>query len=97
MGSYNLKQFRKKMSKGEYMKLSELEVIVDKWLQRQKMADDVEYLRDQGGIDWLINGLKTDVETGIDPNSVETRRMIFGTGKVEQVPPKGILELFCEA
>lgn len=83
-------------SKG-YMNKEELLPIVDKWLQRQQLADDVEFLKKKGGMDWLMEGLQTDVENGIDPNSINTRRELYGTGVMEVDPPKGICELFIEA
>lgn len=46
------------------------------------------------GIDFIIKGLKTDVENGIDPNSVETRRELFGTGKIDVDPPACNIRFF---
>jgi len=94
--SYKLKLFVDMESKG-YMNKEELLPIVDKWLQRQQLADDVEFLKKKGGMDWLMEGLQTDVENGINPNSINLRRELYGTGIIDVVPPKGICELFIEA
>jgi hypothetical protein len=72
----------------DYMEKSELTPIVDTWLTRKVLAEDVEYLKKKGGLQWIVNGLCTDIETGIDPNSVETRRVMYGTGVIEVQEPK---------
>lgn len=40
-------------------------------------------------MDWLMEGLQTDVENGINPNSINLRRELYGTGIIDVVPPKG--------
>ena len=78
------------------MDKTELLPLVDKWQQRQELADDVDYILSQGGTEWLLKGLNTDVETGIEEESILRRRDHFGTNVPDLVIPKTIFELFCE-
>lgn len=74
-----------------------LKEIVNKWLQREHGSDDVDFLKDMGGNDWLKDGLKTDFENGIDSNSVPSREEQFGSNKKKEIEPKGLCQLMWEA
>ena len=73
------------------IKKEELALIIDKYFQTPKLADDVEYLKNKGGIDWLLESLKTNSENGIDPDTIDARRKVFGAGIDRQ---KGVCERF---
>ena len=74
-----------------------LKEIVNKWLQREHGSDDIDYVEDNGGDQWLKTGLRTNFELGIDESSVQERRSFYGSNEKEKVRIKGFWELSWEA
>ena len=73
----------------------DLTKIVDKYKERGENYADIEYFRDQGGIDKLLNILQTDKQRGIA--SVSEREKHFGTNKIFKKPPPTLLDFIKEA
>ena len=69
--------------------------IVDKYKERGENYADIEYFREQGGIDKLLNILQTDKQRGIA--SVSERERHFGTNKIFRKPPPTLLDFIKEA
>ena len=69
--------------------------IVDKYKERVENYADIEYFREQGGIDKLLNILQTDKQRGIA--SVSERERHFGTNKIFRKPPPTLLDFIKEA
>ena len=59
-----------------------------------ELKEDVSILEDMGGIDGVAEKLRIALEKGIDSSSVETRRGVFGTNVLPQVPPKSFFFLW---
>ena len=66
----------------------ELDKLVNGWKQREEGDEDLEYYRKKGGEDWLVHGLKTDTEHGIDPRSIHDREGFYGSNRKEVAEPK---------
>jgi len=70
-----------------------LKDIVNMYMQREHGSDDVDFLYQEGGYDWLARGIKTDVNNGISSSTIEARSRFYGTNEKKQIPPKGFFEL----
>lgn len=84
------------MSDTEYIKKEMQMPLVTQYYQRVESPDDVNYMQSHGGNDWLINGLKTDVDKGIDSNTIETRKSLYGSGKIESFVSKSFQKCLCQ-
>ena len=58
---------------------------VTKYQQRKKLCEEVDFLENKGGADWVINGLHTNVDNGIDPSSIEMRKQRYGSNEREKI------------
>ena len=70
---------------------------VTKYQQRKNLCEEVDFLEEKGGDDWLLNGLKTDRQNGIATSSIEERKEIFGDNEKDPIVLKGFCQLACEA
>lgn len=70
-----------------------LKEIVNKWLQREHGSDDIDYVEENGGINWLENGLKTSIKDGIDVSTLDERKRFFGSNEKEKIKVKGFWQL----
>lgn len=68
--------------------VADCQKLVNGWMQREQGDEDVQFLVSKGGYRWLGDGLKTDLEQGIHPNSIEAREQVFGTNRKETSEPK---------
>lgn len=84
-------------SKLKFISKEPLVDTVTKYEQRKLLCEEVDYLEQIGGIEWVIEGLHTDVEKGIDPKTIEDRKLAFGSNEREEQKLKGFCELACEA
>lgn len=66
-------------------------------MQREHGSDDVDLLNDNGGTEWLMKGLKTNIKTGIDSNSILERESFYGSNRKAKVRIKSIWELMWDA
>ena len=73
----------------------DLTKIVDKYKERGENFADIEYFREQGGIDKLLGILKTDKQKGI--SSTNDRERHFGSNKIFQKPPPSLCDFIKEA
>jgi Ca2+ transporting ATPase len=74
-----------------------LDDAVTKYQQRKVLCEDVNFLEEQGGEQWLLSHLETSLERGIDSGSVEKRVQFYGDNEKDPVVLKGFCELCCEA
>ena len=70
-----------------------LKDIVNMYMQREHGSDDVDFLYQEGGYDWLKKGLKTDLDNGISSDTIEGRTRCYGTNKKKEVKARGFFEL----
>lgn len=72
-----------------------------KSLMENRAADGKKTLdEDFGGIDKVVQGLKSDIHSGLDPNDKEdqeARATVFGRNFIPPKPPKPFLHLMWEA
>ena len=73
----------------------DLTKIVDKYKERGENFADIEYFKEQGGIDKLLNTLKTDKQKGI--SSTDDRELHFGSNKIFKKPPPNLCDFIIEA
>lgn len=64
---------------------NQLKKMVDLYKER-KYVEDVDYIKELGGADEILSGLKTSLEGGISSKSLQGRTNAFGTHYKE--PPK---------
>ena len=77
---------------GTYIPMEDLKQLVDQWLQRETGSEEVDNLVARGGYNWLQNGLKTNIKTGIDESTMDEREQIYGNNHVEKI----VLKTFWE-
>lgn len=66
--------------------------------KERKYVEDIEYIqRELGGVQELLNGLKTTVEMGISSNSLHGRNAAFGTHKKEPPERSSFCSMLLEA
>ena len=70
---------------------------VTKYQQRKNLCEEVDYLEGSGGEQWLLEGLKTNKETGIQSSSIPERVKHFGDNEREEAEIKTFCQLACEA
>jgi Ca2+ transporting ATPase len=70
---------------------------VTKYQQRKKLCEEVDFLENKGGANWIINGLHTNVDNGIDPSSIDMRKQKYGSNEREKIEIKTFCQLACEA
>ena len=63
--------------------ISTLKEMVNKWMQREHGSDDVDYFEEKGGEEWLVDGLKTDLQNGIKSDTIQDREAFYGTNRKE--------------
>ena len=56
----------------------QLKKIIDFYKER-KYVEDIDYIKELGGIDEIIGGLKTSLDEGISTESLDGRKEVFGT------------------
>ena len=84
--------------KGEgFIPTIDLYGLVNAWQKRQVLCEEVDLIEQKGGIDWLTRGLKTDLKRGIDSNTIEARKLAYGTNEIPRPQPPGWWELFFES
>jgi Ca2+ transporting ATPase len=66
----------------------ELDQLVNGWKQREKGDEDIQFYQKQGGKDWLVNGLKTSAEEGINTASTPAREEVYGNNKKKVIAAK---------
>ena len=62
---------------------NDCQLFVNKWLQRENGDEDLDFFLKKGGEKWLVDELKTDIQLGIDSNSIEDREIYFGSNRKE--------------
>lgn len=70
-----------------------LKELVNMYMQREHGSDDVDFMYQEGGYEWLQGGLQTDVNLGIKTDSIESRNTFYGNNRKKQVKLKGFFEL----
>lgn len=70
-----------------------LKDIVNMYMQREHGSDDVDFVYQEGGYEWLQKGLNTDLNNGINSDTIEVRSKYYSTNKKKQVIAKGFFEL----
>ena len=68
--------------------IQECQDIVNGYMLREKGIEDINLIQDKGGQSWLINGFKTNMETGIDEKTLNIRDEKYGNNRKEIVPPR---------
>ena len=63
--------------------IQECQDMVNGYMVREKGTEDVDYIQEKGGVEWLTNGLKTSLETGINSNSLAIRDEKYGNNRKE--------------
>ena len=80
-----------------FIPIDDLVTCVTKWQQRQKLCEDVDYLEEKGGIGWLFDGLKTDLEHGIKAESIPDRIRAYGSNEIPKKPLSNFFELMFDS
>ena len=70
-----------------------LKEIVNLYMQREKGSDDIDYLYEHGGYEWLEKGLVTNLEKGFDLSTKEERSQFYGTNQKKEVKKRTFLQL----
>jgi P-type Ca2+ transporter type 2B len=84
--------------KGEgFIPTHELVDVVTAWQKRQILCEEVDFIEQKGGVDWLIRGLKTDLKRGIDSSTIPARKQAYGTNEIPRPEAAGWWELFFES
>ena len=73
----------------------ELTNIVNKYKERDENFQDINYFREKGGIDFLLEAIITDKNKGIF--SVNGREEYFGSNKIFRKPPPSFWDFVIEA
>lgn len=81
----------------DFLEKSIMIAAITKYQQRKILCEDVDYLESKGGQDWLLNGLKSNAETGIDSQTIEARKSVYGTNERKKIKIKTFCQLACEA
>ena len=84
------------MSSG-FLNKDEMILAITKYQQRKALCEDVDYLEDQGGTQYVLKGLQSNEEKGIFTSSVPERIRIFGDNEREEIEIKTFCQLACEA
>lgn len=66
--------------------------LVKYWQERDDSFNDIEFLLNKGGEDWLFNGLMTSISKGIDPGTEDERRTKFSHNRRNKLPNPCTLE-----
>lgn len=66
-------------------------------MQREHGSDDVDFMDQKGGDDWLEKGLKTDFKNGIQPETVAEREAYFGTNWKEKLIIPSLIHFMWDA
>ncbi|MBP3801323.1 MAG: cation-translocating P-type ATPase [Clostridia bacterium] len=69
--------------------------IVDKYKERGETFNDIQYFKEEGGIDKLLGILKTDKQNGV--SSTANREIHFGSNKIFKKPPPSFCDFIKEA
>ena len=73
----------------------ELTNIVNKYKERDENMQDINYFKEKGGINFLLEAIATDKNTGIF--STNGREEYFGSNKIFRKPPPSFWEFVLEA
>lgn len=68
--------------------IEDCHALVDGWLQRERGDEELELFKKKGGEKWLVDKLRTDVNHGIDPRTIDDREDHFGSNRKEISEPK---------
>ena len=77
--------------------VEEFEALVNKYLQREHLTDDIDYFSEKGGEKWLQEGIKTDFSRGLDSASIPDRERIYGNNRKEKRRMRTFWEFAWEA
>lgn len=72
-------------------------MIINKYLQREGLCDEIDFLEQKGGYEWLKTGLDTDFENGISSSTLEDRDKFYQNNKRKVQKPRSILFFIWEA
>lgn len=86
-----------KLMSSDFIDKEEMMLAITKYQQRKNLCEDVDYLESKGGDPWLLNGLQTSMENGINSGSIEARAAKYGTNEREKIIIKTFCQLACEA
>lgn len=70
-----------------------LKEIVTFYMQREHGSDDVDFVYQEGGYEWLKKGIVTDIDRGISNDTIEARIAYYGDNKKKVIKPKSFFEL----
>ena len=73
----------------------ELTNIVNKYKERDENMQDINYFKEKGGINFLLEAVMTDKSKGI--SSLEGREAYFGSNKIFRKPPPSFWDFVIEA
>jgi len=73
----------------------ELTNIVNKYKERDENMQDINYFKDKGGINFLLDSVKTDKDKGIF--STDGREEYYGSNKIFRKPPPSFWDFVIEA
>lgn len=77
--------------------VEDLMSIVNKYMQREHGSDDIDFVEQMGGNQWLETGLATDFHKGINSSTLESRAATFGDNMKKKVKIKTFWELCVDA
>ena len=69
--------------------------IVNKYKERDENIQDINFFKEKGGIDFLLEAIITDKDKGI--HSLEGREEYFGSNKIFRKPPPSFWDFVIEA
>jgi len=81
----------------DLMNKDEMILAITKYQQRKTLCEDVDYLESKGGSPYVIEGLQSSLENGIQSSSLEERIRKYGDNEREEIPIKTFCQLACEA
>lgn len=83
-----------------FIPIQDLIDVVKAWQQRKVLCEEVDLLEAKGGrpeshlgTRWLLDNLKTDPDKGISTQSIESRKLAYGTNEIPRPPPAGSFKL----
>lgn len=77
--------------------VEELMSIVNKYMQREHGSDDIDFVEQMGGNQWLETGLATDFKNGVNSSTLEARAESFGDNMKKKIKIKTFWELCVDA
>lgn len=67
--------------------IQECQDIVNAYMQREKGTEDIDYIQDKGGMNWVYKGFQTNSQHGINSKTLSARDEKYGNNKKEVVEP----------